>query len=198
MNLVCPTTGLRVIPLRLSSYRMIQKGLSSLPSDLILYSLLDQAYTFKNICYIVNPSLLNLKLLCCFVQVYTLVFRLLNKSNELASELPKAIVLPGSSSSEMTHWKAIFSLIELGVYLAWNHSLFVLRRISFLNVLKVSCQALSLICGKMRFAYATTLAHDNLRLLPFIHIIIINTISFRLNPCLLYKLDNSNKKRGLK
>ena len=53
MNLVCPTTGLRVIPLRLSSYRMIQKGLSSLPSDLILYSLLDQAYTFKNSCYIV-------------------------------------------------------------------------------------------------------------------------------------------------
>jgi hypothetical protein len=72
-----------------------KKRLSSFPSDIILNSFLDQAYTFKNICYIVNPSLLNAKFLCYFVQLYCFVLWLLNKSHKLSSELSKTIFLSG-------------------------------------------------------------------------------------------------------
>jgi len=62
------------------------------PLDLVLNRLLGEANPLKHISDVVDPSLLHSKHLCCVVEIHTLLRRLLDKLNELSSELAEAVL----------------------------------------------------------------------------------------------------------
>lgn len=66
---------------------MIKQLLSTLPSDLVLDGLFDQAYAFQYIGYIIDPSLLHIEFYGRVVKVYFFAVGVLDQINELLCEL---------------------------------------------------------------------------------------------------------------
>jgi hypothetical protein len=94
--------------------------LSTFPSDFVLDCFLDKAYTLKDVCDVVDPSLLNIELLSGLIKVYRqVVLGISYQLNEFSGELSQTILHPCTALSLVVH--AVGSLLEVLILVISHH-----------------------------------------------------------------------------